>query len=407
MTRFLCSAWVVVLALIGGAPTSAAEPPDEAARYAYLFGYGSELLKIDLENGNLAARWRLPWVRGLGDLLSGSGRAERMWAPRAVQYDGRGVVYMVLPAGPPTEEISQARFQVVALQLPSFEVVAARDLGGGFAEEPVIVLTSDDERLLVSTVSTRPAGGASGAVVRMLTAPRLEEAGRLEAEAPLSGDAYSVGGGRTVFDSDRVLEAREGKLQPIGFELAKALGSQTIKRLETGMEIPPLQPSYAESVLRNGVADSRAGRMLLFYANHPATRGLVLTIDPLSGKVGTVIETPLANRDSVHLMPDGESILVEVIEARRDESVGRPRAYKTGRLIVYDAMSGARRGEVTSDALAGFNSHPLCLHPDGKTLLYVGSAGVLLVSLDGRGAPVVVAPGIGPADLVSCFIAAR
>ncbi len=399
---------MVVLALIGGvgAPASlnAVEPPDEAARYAYLFGYGGEFLKIDLENGNLAARWRLPWVRGLGDLLSGSGRAQKMWAPRAVEYDGRGVVYAVLPAGQPVDDIPAARFQVVALQLPSFEVVATRDLGTGFAEEPVIVLTSDDERLLVST---RPAGEASSAVVRMLTAPRLEDAGRLEVDAPLSIDAYSAGGGRMVFDRERVLEIREGKLEPVSFELTKILDPQTVKRLEAGMEIPPLQPSYAESVLKSGVADSRAGRDLLFYTNHSATRGLVITVEPLMGKVGTVIETPLTNRDSVHLLPDGKSILVEVIEARMEESTGRPRAYKTGRLIVYDAMSGAKRGEVASEALAGFEAHPLCFHPQRGALLYVGDEGVLLVPLDGSGPPLAVVPGIGPADLVSCFIAAR
>ncbi len=283
-------------------------------------------------------------------------------------------------------------------------MVATRDLGGDFAEEPVIVLTSDDERLLVST---RPAGGASGAVVRVLTAPLLEEAGRLAVAAPLSFDAYSAGGGRLVFDRERVLEIREGKLEPVGFELAKTLGPQTIKRLEAGMEIPPLQPASAESVLGSGVAGSRAGRLLLFYANHPATRGLLLAVEPLKGAVGTVIETPLTNRESVHLMPDGKSILVEVIEARMDESAGRPKAYKTGRLIVYDAASGARRSEVANEALAGFTSHPLCFHPEGKTLLYVAGAGVLLVPLNGSGAPVVVAPGTGPADLVSCFIAAR
>jgi hypothetical protein len=127
----------------------------------------------------------------------------------------------------------------------------------------------------------------------------------------------------------------------------------------------------------------------------------------LTGKVGTVIETPLTNRDSVHLLPDGKSILVEVIEARMEESTGRPRAYKTGRLIVYDAMSGAKRGEVASEALAGFEAHPLCFHPQRGALLYVGDEGVLLVPLDGSGPPLAVVPGIGPADLVSCFIAAR
>lgn len=408
MTRPLCLACLIVLALIGGvgapAKGAAAEPPDEAARYAYLLGYGGEFLKIDLENGSLAARWRLSWVRGLGDILSGPGRAQKMWAPRAVQYDGRGVVYAVLPAGPPVDDVAAAHFQVVALQLPELQVVATRDLGGDFAEEPVIVLTSDDERLLVST---RPAGGTSGAVVRVLTAPLLEEAGRLAVAAPLSLDAYSAGGGRLVFDRERVLEIREGKLEPVGFELAKILDSQVVKRLEAGMGIPPLQPASAESVLRSGVTGSRAARLLLFYANHPATRGLLLAVEPLKGAVGKVIETPLTNRESVHLMPDGKSILVEVIEARMDESTGRPKAYKTGRLIVYDATSGAQRSEVANEALAGFASHPLCFHPEGKTLLYATGAGVLLVPLNGSGAPVVVAPGAGPADLVSCFIAAR
>jgi hypothetical protein len=321
-----------------------------------------------------------------------------------IQSDTRhGVFYAVLTRQPHENSDGQRRYVVVALDLQKLIRLAQFELETPIQGGVRILLSPDGQELIVSYTRYEEAGGQDGwhNLLERFSAPsltrikiqedlRIDSASQLPSSMPLGNSASWIGGHR-ILNENLVLDD-EG-------HVLEQLNPYSLLPNETAKQLAYLEKPGApgRTYLPIAYADAAGGRVL-FVAGHdlvPSELGVGSALwiyDVNRGASLRPIQVPetVAAYDSgtretptVHLTPNGDSILLESYEWRSGPSTNGNLRFKTGKLRLYDVVSGKLARTFNLEPTPGLATRLLGFSPDG-VIAFIGSVDfIYAVPLDG------------------------
>ena len=386
---------VAVFGAFAAAAAVASSPT--AALEAWVINPDGGFLAFDLASGKVSAAWNLAAVRGIGAGaaagsagVTGASAAAGPLGDRPVPDYGfataRDLALFAVPSAVPNDPEGRARYRVIAVRPPRFDVVAEWKLPQPATEAPRLLTgpNAGDDRLLVGWHDTA-ASTAAGDVFHLaeLSLPDLAEVSRKTAFAPrgipgvdappplLTDGSRLSADGRSILDRDRLI-----RLEGDGFgarAIPFALNPEQRARLDAYSPPRAGRPSYALAAI-----DAEGGRVLYLVRSErtEVARDLVFTFDPATG-----VSTPFLDVPRCHaaLLPGGRRIAVQEVEAPANRALSQTRT--KGTVQVIDAASGAAVARFEHEALAGRleDVRLRCASPDGGALIYRGARAELLV----------------------------
>ena len=391
--RILAMAVSILSAAIVSAQTSALEQPVAnnfaSPRFAYLLSCEGTYVTIDLSQPKVTSDPRsIPGI---------SASPRHACSINSVQSDdARKILYVVLEP----EDQDATPFGLVALRLPGFTKLGAADLEAP-SYEPKLALTKSG--LLLSYRVFGPNGQGTN-VWEHYSASSLRKLGKLRGDGKkkilVSHSPYS-GRQEEVFDGHRVL-GQDGEMvrNVTGEELLTPNIRDQFRALQA--DEGRLGMMFAQS----------AGERMIFIVNpefkyqDPMKVGSpsgLLTFDVSTDKPLPVIVLPHSVAFSetfaptVSLSSDGKRIIVEEYEWKplngalpADHKTNPVYIYLTGRLMIYDADTGALVKGVDLSQAPGFTGGPLGFSPANDLMFFEGGDHLYIVDLKGNQATITI-----------------
>lgn len=351
--------FLAVLAVaLGGAS------PGGAAPFLYVFSSSGAFAKVDREDGRIAALWSLAGTPGFADA------ARAVGAPflASTAFDtAREELFVSVaePAGAPAP--APRHYRVARVRFPDFKVGASTLLPGWLDSAPRLLLDERAGRLYVQWFAAVAPGAPGRYHVSVLGTETLAEVDRWTADVARDAPLPAWDGRFYLFgDTERQILGPDRTLRLAGHSLSAERVAPEADRGQLERAGPGALPL---------AVDSAAGRRLIAVASPSASVGRqIFFVRNASGVSGPSIETP---RGLGRLTPDGRRLVVQEI----DGPASRPRSEvrSTGRVLIYDADTGAERMDLRDERLAGpvETTGFACADPEGSILVWRGREGRL------------------------------
>jgi hypothetical protein len=323
----------------------------------------------------------------------------------------QNLMYVALAREPRLDVDGKRHYVIASLRLPELSLASEADLEDNLETLPRLLLSEDREQVMVSYSSYEEKGGLPSwrNIINYFTPSRLrrvrrEEALRLDVNGtrlpssmPLSTSATWASGQR-ILDRTFILDSAGRVLEHI--DPYAQLSHEARDRLQAALRIGEEGAPY----LAIAYADNAAGRTLFVVGDdlvgghgtsglwvHDLSTGMsprpILTSEIVAAYDPASPETP-----SVHLTPDGNSVLLEDFEWRpiNDRSEGGSSRFKTGRLSLYSVSAGNLIRTIQLQPAPGFATRMVGFSPDGNFAL-IGTPELLyVVPIDQKQAPIAL-----------------
>lgn len=390
------------------------------SHFTYFFGASGEFLKLERERLSVTALWALPLVAGNGTVLpeyvSPRSHVAQQWLPSNLTYNSRlEQIYGVFPkkAGKRSEE----QAAIIALQLPELKIIADIDV----SQAPNLLVTPDGSLLFASSVQQNGPSALDDIVANIdiydtSTFKRIDQIREtvsrqsyLMATAVINPSfqksAYFSGDGTTIYN-------RLEKIKILGNGMHKEhINPIELLTSSQKLQLMPFETKDAitgKSWLPFLFSDSAAGVALIAFSDASRSRNTLIAIDLDSVKVLSMLESPPCR---AHLTPDGRSIVLEEIEWRQEMQYERKAdvAYKTGRFLVYNALTGKQISELRQTVLAGSeDDHKLiCIAPSNDQFFYLAGSELYAVRIAANSSPVRIQSDFIASQWTECIFADR
>ena len=341
--------------------------------------------------------------------------------PAAGAYDGclvadaqldprRALLYAAVAREKRLDPEGRRHYWILALHLPDLRRVQSHEVQGLVEGGMRLLLSPGRDELLASYSRFEPDGGEGAWLnaTERFSAPalaaigaredrrRAADEGSLPSSVALSRFAGWISGGR-ILDRSWILNESGRPLQRLDpYSLLPAAENGNLQSLaQRGATSQPfLRIAFADSAAQRalyaighdgGLATASKGAALWVYdfgSNLPLHP--IVTPEAVAAYDPTRRETP-----TVHLSPDGDSVLLERFEWRQGPGAAAARRFKTGLVDVYDVGTGALARTVTLEPAPGFSSRLLGISPDASLALFGTAERLYIAPLEG-GRPVKV-----------------
>lgn len=332
-----------------------------------------------------------------------------------IQFEPRrDILYAAVAQEKRLDFEGRRHYRIVALRLPDLRRIGSREIQETVEGGPHLLLVPGHNELLASYSRFEEIAG-EGAwrnVMEHFSAPalapvsinedlrRMTDDDRLPSSVALSRSAEWAGGGRILDqtwildDSGRTLE----RLDP--YSLLTPVFKDDLKSLER-------LGDKGQPYLGIAFADSSSQRTLFAIGHETgpgsASKGAALwvydissasSLRPILTKEAVAAYDPMRREmPTVHLSPDGNSILLERFEWRQGDRGTGPQLFKTGLVDLYDIGTRSLIRTVTLKPAPGSSSRLLGISPDGSLALFGTAERLYVAPLEGSRSPKVVGTG--------------
>ncbi|HEU0178734.1 MAG TPA: hypothetical protein VFV58_31105 [Blastocatellia bacterium] len=366
-------------------------------RYVYFYNCAGQLLKLDIRTRRVIYRREFSMMDGIPQgVVDGC-------LSSSLRFDARrGLLYGVFPREAKVTEDGTRHYKIVVFQLPQLKISGTIEIEPPLESPPALLVSEDGRRLLVSYLMSAgekpPSGAQSTGVIAIYDAASLKVIGSLHLPAApatpalkddgrgvdgpvyFSEDAYLGEDGRTIYDRDRIITINDQRATLRRLDPDRILDHSPSPQLRS---LEARNPSTGKAYLPVKYADSAAGHALLFGASTPGAWDVFFTVNLNDYRTSAIIKGPVVTSSTLHLTPNAKQAVVEEIEKPRKNGEDRQPS-KAGRVLVYDMASGRQILQFKNAQLSDSRSRLLSITPDGATMFFAVSDG-LLVSGPARG----------------------
>ena len=352
--------------------------PGGAAPFLYVFASSGAFAKVDGANGRIAALWTLAATSGIAEVAGG--RGEPLLA--ATAFDGeRGELFAAVPEPLAAATPGTRHYRVVRLLLPDLTVRGSVRLAGWLEAAPRLLLDARAGRLYVQWFLAASGDAPARYHVSVLSTDTLAEVDRFTGSASVD---VAKGDVLPAWDSRFHVSGEPGRI--LGPDRILHLAGHGLRAERIAPDLDREQTDRAARYAGKASfvalpVDSQAGRTL-FAIDTPepavATQ-LFFVRDASTGRSGPIFETP---RGLGRLSADGRRVIVQEIDGPASRPASAVRA--TGRVLAYDADSGAKRLDLSDERLAGtlLGAGFACEDADGALLVWRVKGRLALVVAD-------------------------
>ncbi len=401
-----CSSIVGVLAVafVGAGPLLNGQgvPPDVSA---YAFSCDGRYVSLRLDPLSVSAPRVAPGAPV-------HGRVDGCLIETAAADVESGLLYLAMPAPSAADSDDKSRDKITVLTLPDLQLKESLELPIRTSYIPRLRLEPSTRDLLV-TYRTQDGNAGAFSLPPRFVVRRVNDHFMLESATEtkrnskqfLSDHGYVATDGSTI-DGNRIMGA-SGEISVVsGYELL----TDTVRRQFASLErTNPRGAKYLDTVY----ADGAAGRMVFIIAwdlrSDPSpSGGGFLVYDGARRQVLCSITTPYREAafdqtpgtPTVHLTPDGQTVVVEEYNWERASDGSALVRAKTGKLAFYAAASGSLKGTVQLDPVPGPTGRTVAFSPDSRFLYYSSAGHLHVINLSSFQSSSILLNGFSPALIV-------
>jgi hypothetical protein len=372
-----------------------------APSQGFLLNSAVQLLGIKPETRSVTALWDLDAIKGLGELFPTRSVGGTYLGGVAFASDLEDV-YLVVPTEIPDEADGPTHFAVVRIRLPRWDSVQAEyRISTALNEAPAIAFRDDSHELYMEYQDPKATAASSGGLVReirVLDRFDLHKIRSLHSESPprayllprgqaypfFTADTFFVPGTDIAYNRGNIIHFTEGRYSAKPFDFGGSLTADVASRLEHAFVSDQLDDTSNVGLqavdgegrwaLARGIGTRRSG----------AGESYVVVDLTTSLSVGMVDAPPSVAR----LLPDGRVLVQELVPTPGGAVVSRSVVRTTGRVWIYDPVTGSRTAAFSGDQLKGSldEVYFVCATPSADVLFFRGVNGghSVLLSVDAK-----------------------
>jgi hypothetical protein len=387
-------------------PVAIASSSPKAPEFAYFFTVDGSFLKLQANDGRVAADWNLSQIDGSSAALPPCQKVKAYADPGCdVLFDrmqaGEGKLYGVFPTKANPDEEGNRTYQVLVFQIPEMKIIGTIPIPQAQPQWPSFLLTPDGQRFFLNyrdraaeKSATEPTVVSvvdvySSSTLTKLSSMREEVATKVRRvpggtlvqgfnlNVALLYNSYFSSDGSTIFNGLRTAKISGSSMEAHNVNPLERLSAQQQEQLKPFQTI---EAGSQKPYFNYGVADSAAGKTLIEVANASRTEAAYWTVDLPTSQLSPVFLAPLG---VVRLTPDATQVLIQQSQVHNDGGGNVGETLLGAKFWLYDVASGNKIGEFSDADVAGpFSSNRLlCFSSDGKQFFYAVNNSIYVVSL--------------------------